>query len=146
MKKIVIIGAGSMGSAFTLPCVDNRNRKFDKRDYSKYEQKIAQGPRSSKSFKSLFKKGSGNRRKSSWRGKKRTRKLKNKYRSITSSYKPPELIAKSHSLKKPHNLLHREHFKNYVTKSKIYTTTIINVTIFLFIVISLVVIFKFSTK
>ena len=26
MKKIVIIGAGSMGSAFTLPCVDNRNR------------------------------------------------------------------------------------------------------------------------
>ena len=28
MKKIVIIGAGSMGSAFTLPCVDNRNRTF----------------------------------------------------------------------------------------------------------------------
>ena len=28
MKKIVIIGAGSMGSAFTLPCIDNRNRTF----------------------------------------------------------------------------------------------------------------------
>jgi len=25
MKKIVIIGAGAMGSAFTLPCVDNKN-------------------------------------------------------------------------------------------------------------------------
>ena len=25
MKKIVIIGAGSMGSAFTVPCIDNKN-------------------------------------------------------------------------------------------------------------------------
>ena len=25
MKKIVIIGAGAMGSAFTIPCVDNDN-------------------------------------------------------------------------------------------------------------------------
>ena len=25
MKKIVIIGAGAMGSAFTVPCVDNNN-------------------------------------------------------------------------------------------------------------------------
>ena len=25
MKKIVIIGAGAMGSAFTVPCADNRN-------------------------------------------------------------------------------------------------------------------------
>ena len=25
MKKIVIIGAGSMGSAFTVPCADNSN-------------------------------------------------------------------------------------------------------------------------
>ena len=25
MKKIVIIGAGAMGSAFTVPCVDNDN-------------------------------------------------------------------------------------------------------------------------
>ena len=25
MKKIVIIGAGAMGSAFTVPCVDNIN-------------------------------------------------------------------------------------------------------------------------
>ena len=25
MKKIVIIGAGAMGSAFTVPCIDNKN-------------------------------------------------------------------------------------------------------------------------
>ena len=25
MKKIVIIGAGAMGSAFTVPCLDNGN-------------------------------------------------------------------------------------------------------------------------
>ena len=25
MKKIIIIGAGTMGSAFTAPCVDNNN-------------------------------------------------------------------------------------------------------------------------
>ena len=25
MKKILIIGAGAMGSAFTVPCVDNNN-------------------------------------------------------------------------------------------------------------------------
>ena len=26
MKKILIIGAGAMGSAFTLPCIENNNR------------------------------------------------------------------------------------------------------------------------
>ena len=25
MKKIIIVGAGAMGSAFTVPCVDNNN-------------------------------------------------------------------------------------------------------------------------
>ena len=25
MKKILVIGAGAMGSAFTVPCVDNHN-------------------------------------------------------------------------------------------------------------------------
>ena len=25
MKKIVIIGAGSMGSAFAVPCIENKN-------------------------------------------------------------------------------------------------------------------------
>ena len=25
MKKIIIIGAGAMGSAFAVPCVDNKN-------------------------------------------------------------------------------------------------------------------------
>ena len=25
MKKIVILGAGAMGSAFTVPCVENKN-------------------------------------------------------------------------------------------------------------------------
>ena len=25
MKKIIIIGAGAMGSAFTMPCIDNNN-------------------------------------------------------------------------------------------------------------------------
>ena len=28
MKKIVIIGAGAMGSAFTVPCADNSNEVF----------------------------------------------------------------------------------------------------------------------
>jgi len=28
MKKIVIIGAGAMGSAFAVPCVDNSNQVF----------------------------------------------------------------------------------------------------------------------
>ena len=26
MKKIVIIGAGAMGSAFSVPCIDNNNQ------------------------------------------------------------------------------------------------------------------------
>ena len=26
MKKILIIGAGAMGAAFSLPCVENRNK------------------------------------------------------------------------------------------------------------------------
>ena len=25
MKKIIIIGAGAMGSAFTVPCIENNN-------------------------------------------------------------------------------------------------------------------------
>ena len=25
MKKILVLGAGAMGSAFTVPCVDNKN-------------------------------------------------------------------------------------------------------------------------
>ena len=25
MKKILVLGAGAMGSAFTVPCVDNNN-------------------------------------------------------------------------------------------------------------------------
>ena len=25
MKKILVIGAGAMGSAFTIPCIDNQN-------------------------------------------------------------------------------------------------------------------------
>ena len=28
MKKIVIIGAGAMGSAFSVPCADNSNEVF----------------------------------------------------------------------------------------------------------------------
>ena len=26
MKKFLIIGAGAMGSAFSMPCIDNRNK------------------------------------------------------------------------------------------------------------------------
>ena len=26
MKKILIIGAGAMGSAFTFPCIDNKHK------------------------------------------------------------------------------------------------------------------------
>ena len=25
MKKIIILGAGAMGSAFTVPCIENKN-------------------------------------------------------------------------------------------------------------------------
>ena len=26
MKKILVLGAGAMGSAFTLPCIENKNK------------------------------------------------------------------------------------------------------------------------
>ena len=26
MKKILVLGAGAMGSAFTVPCVENKNK------------------------------------------------------------------------------------------------------------------------
>ena len=26
MKKILVLGAGAMGSAFTIPCLDNKNK------------------------------------------------------------------------------------------------------------------------
>ena len=28
MKKILIIGGGAMGSAFSVPCIDNNNKVF----------------------------------------------------------------------------------------------------------------------
>ena len=35
MKKIIIIGGGAMGSAFTIPCLDNKNQVFITEPYSK---------------------------------------------------------------------------------------------------------------
>ena len=35
MKKIIIIGGGAMGSAFTIPCLDNKNKVFITEPYSK---------------------------------------------------------------------------------------------------------------
>ena len=34
MKKIIIIGGGAMGSAFTIPCLDNKNQVFITEPYS----------------------------------------------------------------------------------------------------------------
>jgi len=35
MKKIIIIGGGAMGSAFSIPCLDNKNQVFITEPYSK---------------------------------------------------------------------------------------------------------------
>mgnify|MGYP005999295267 CR=1 FL=1 len=35
MKKIIVIGGGAMGSAFTVPCLDNNNRVIITEPYSK---------------------------------------------------------------------------------------------------------------
>ena len=35
MKKILIIGGGAMGSAFTVPCIENKNKVFITEPYSK---------------------------------------------------------------------------------------------------------------
>ena len=35
MKNILIIGGGAMGSAFTIPCVDNNNKVIITEPYSK---------------------------------------------------------------------------------------------------------------
>ena len=28
MKKIIVLGAGAMGSAFTVPCIDNKHKVY----------------------------------------------------------------------------------------------------------------------
>ena len=33
MKRILVIGGGAMGSAFTVPCLDNNNQVIEKYDY-----------------------------------------------------------------------------------------------------------------
>ena len=35
MKKILIIGGGAMGSAFTFPCIDNKNEVSITEPYNK---------------------------------------------------------------------------------------------------------------
>ena len=35
MKKIIVIGGGAMGSAFTVPCLDNNNKVIITEPYSK---------------------------------------------------------------------------------------------------------------
>ena len=34
MKKILIIGGGAMGSAFSVPCIDNNHKVFITEPYS----------------------------------------------------------------------------------------------------------------
>ena len=34
MKKILIIGGGAMGSAFSIPCIDNNHKVFITEPYS----------------------------------------------------------------------------------------------------------------
>ena len=34
MKKILVIGGGAMGSAFTIPCIDNKNKVIITEPYS----------------------------------------------------------------------------------------------------------------
>ena len=35
MKKILVIGGGAMGSAFTIPCIENKNKVTITEPYSK---------------------------------------------------------------------------------------------------------------
>ena len=35
MKNILVIGGGAMGSAFTIPCIDNKNKVTITEPYSK---------------------------------------------------------------------------------------------------------------
>ena len=35
MKKILVIGGGAMGSAFTVPCLENKNKVIITEPYSK---------------------------------------------------------------------------------------------------------------
>ena len=35
MKEILIIGGGAMGSAFTFPCIDNKNKVIITEPYNK---------------------------------------------------------------------------------------------------------------
>ena len=35
MKKILVIGGGAMGSAFTIPCLENKNKVIITEPYSK---------------------------------------------------------------------------------------------------------------
>ena len=35
MKKILIIGGGAMGSAFSIPCIDNKNKVFITEPYNR---------------------------------------------------------------------------------------------------------------
>ena len=35
MKNILVIGGGAMGSAFTIPCLDNKNQVFITEPHSK---------------------------------------------------------------------------------------------------------------
>ena len=35
MKKILIIGGGAMGSAFTVPCIENKNKVIITEPYSR---------------------------------------------------------------------------------------------------------------
>ena len=35
MKKILVIGGGAMGSAFTIPCLENKNKVTITEPYSK---------------------------------------------------------------------------------------------------------------
>ena len=35
MRKILIIGGGAMGSAFTFPCIDNKNEVIITEPYNK---------------------------------------------------------------------------------------------------------------
>ena len=52
MNKILVIGGGAMGSAFTIPCIDNNNKVTITEPYSK---KFIKNLRSKNKFHSSLK-------------------------------------------------------------------------------------------
>ena len=55
MKKVLIIGGGAMGSAFTIPCLENNNKVTITEPYNKiFIRDLSSKKKISLSFKNLL--------------------------------------------------------------------------------------------